>query len=178
MQNWYPKDAISFISINHKHWSTSKTNIYWQQDLFKDQSTTHTFCRLVLLYQSHFVWESVFSCCSQVSLEWKTVFCQPVQTMQWNPNLIYYHARWRLCGHILCRSEKEIFQPTKQCIFFTKNQMHKNFRGKEWTSLPSTLTRDLDRIYTATFQDHTYYRKLKLRTLEDLEHLRTLAQAT
>ena len=33
-----------------------------------------------------------------------------------------------------------------------------------------------NRLYSATFPDHTYCRKLKLRTLEDFEHPRTPAQ--
>ena len=84
-------------------------------------------------------------------------------------------ARWRLFGHIL-RRERNIPAYKAMQFYFTKNPIHKNFRGKERTSLPTTLARDLDRLYTATFQDHSYCRKLKLRTLEDLEHLRTIAQ--
>ena len=66
------------ISANPKQWSksTSKNNINKKHDKFKDKSTTYTFRRLVLLWQRSFVWKTVFVCCSQVSLLWKTISCQ------------------------------------------------------------------------------------------------------
>ena len=68
-------------------------------------------------------------------------------------------------------------------FYFTKlNPSDKNFRGRERTTLPTTLANDLDTLNTHTRQkhltDHTYSARTipKLRNMQDLEDIRTLAQ--
>ena len=60
--------------------------------------------------------------------------------------------------------------------YFLKMKSDKNFRGKERTTLPTTLARDLNRLQKQEMGDHTYCRQLKLRNNQDLEELRELAQ--
>ena len=59
--------------------------------------------------------------------------------------------------------------------YFLKKKSDKNFRGKERTTLPTTLARDLNRLHAQEMGDHTYCRHLKLRNTNDLEELRAVA---
>ena len=68
-----------FVSINPKQLSTStlKKKQYQQKTgLIQRWINNAHLCRLVWLWQRSFVWESVFVCCSQVSVAWKTIACQ------------------------------------------------------------------------------------------------------
>lgn len=81
-------------------------------------------------------------------------------------------ARWRLFGHIL-RRDRDIPAFKAMQFYFNKSPTDKNFRGRERTTLPTTLARDLDRMFVG---DHTYCKHLKLRNAQDLEDLRNEAQ--
>ena len=67
-------------------------------------------------------------------------------------------------------------------LYFTKiNPSDKNFRGRERTTLPTTLANDLDTLHKHAMRnviDHSYHKRStpKLRTTQDLETLRTIAQ--
>ena len=88
-------------------------------------------------------------------------------------------TRWKLFGHIL-RRDKDIPANKSMEFYFTKiNPTDKNFKGRERTNLPSTLARDLDTLHNKTKPlDHTYSKRTvpKLRSLQDLEELRNIAQ--
>ena len=68
--------------------------------------------------------------------------------------------------------------PTNQTLtyYFDRNKSDKNFRGKERTTLPSTLSKDLDKLQKHENHDHTYCSTLSLQNQQDLEKLRTTAQ--
>lgn len=84
-------------------------------------------------------------------------------------------ARWKLFGHIL-RRDKDIPANKAMEFYFAKKPSDKNFRGHKRTTLPTTLAKDLDKLYLHSQRDHTYCRHLQLRNSEDLENLRTIAQ--
>ena len=89
-------------------------------------------------------------------------------------------SRWRLFGHIL-RRNRDIPAFKAMQFYFTKiNPSDKNFRGRERTTLPTTLANDLDLLHkhSIMFSDHTYNCRTtpKLRDINDLENLRNLAQ--
>ena len=60
--------------------------------------------------------------------------------------------------------------------YFDRNKSDKNFRGKERTTLPSTLSKELDKLQKYENHDHTYCSRLSLRNQQDLEKRRTTAQ--
>ena len=92
-------------------------------------------------------------------------------------------SRWKLFGHIL-RRDRDIPAFKAMQFYFTKiDPSDKNFRGRERTTLPTTLANDLDILHKHTIRnnyviDHTYSIRStpKLRTIQDLETLRTIAQ--
>ena len=92
-------------------------------------------------------------------------------------------SRWKLFGHIL-RRDRDIPAFKAMQFYFTKiDPSDKNFRGRERTTLPTTLANDLDILHKHTIRnncviDHTYSIRStpKLRTIQDLETLRSLAQ--
>ena len=90
-------------------------------------------------------------------------------------------SRWKLFGHIL-RREKEIPAYKAMQLYFTKiNPTDKNFRGRERSTLPTTLANDLDMLHnhnTRSIKDHSYAQRStpRLRSIRDLEHLRSIAQ--
>ena len=59
--------------------------------------------------------------------------------------------------------------------YFSRDPTYKDFRGKERTTLPTTLAKDLDRLNRYQNHDHTYCKQISLRNLSDLEHLRVIA---
>ena len=62
--------------------------------------------------------------------------------------------------------------------FYFSERSEKGFRGRRVTTLPITLVRDLDQVYSSvtSLQDHQYYRRLKLNNEDGLETLRSLAE--
>ena len=72
-------------------------------------------------------------------------------------------SRWRLLGHILRRN---IDIPANQAMLFFFKTVEEKFHGRPTTSLPTTLNVDLARLK----------KPLRLKTLRDLESLRTTAQ--
>ena len=60
--------------------------------------------------------------------------------------------------------------------YFDRNKSDKNFRGKERTTLPSTLSKDLEELQKYENYDHTYCSRHSLRNKQDLEKLKTTAQ--
>ena len=69
---------LHFRSNNPKQWSTptSKNNISTNNKINREIKQQHTtFCQLVLLSQRSFISVSVFACCWQVCLAWKTISC-------------------------------------------------------------------------------------------------------
>ena len=72
-------------------------------------------------------------------------------------------SRWRLFGHILRR---KIEIPANQAMLFYFKKVEEKFPGRPITSLPTTLNTDLGRLK----------KPLRLKTLKDLESLRTTAQ--
>ena len=85
-------------------------------------------------------------------------------------------ARWKLFGHILRRDTNIPAYQVMQ-FYFTSKPSDKNFKGRARTTLPTTLARDLDRMYYKSQPtDHTYATHLRLRSTKDLELLRTTAQ--
>jgi len=58
--------------------------------------------------------------------------------------------------------------------YFDRNKSDKNFRGKERTTLPSTLSKDLDKLQKYENHDHIYCSRLSLRNQP--KKLRTKAQ--
>ena len=88
-------------------------------------------------------------------------------------------TRWTLFGHILRRDESI---PARKAMEFYFTRLGKNFRGKARTTLPNTLANDLDILNAHTqnphLKDHNYSKRITpaLRTLEDLRHLRSLAE--
>ena len=85
-------------------------------------------------------------------------------------------SRWKLFGHTL-RRDKSI-PANKVMEFYFSKRSEKGFRGRRVTTLPITLVRDLDQVYSSatSLQDHQYYRRLKLNNEDDLETLRSLAE--
>ena len=65
-------------------------------------------------------------------------------------------ARWRLFGHIL-RRDRNIPAYMAMQYYYNESPTNKNFRGKARITLPTTLARDLDRLYT---RDYTYCKHL------------------
>ncbi|RUS72521.1 hypothetical protein EGW08_019717 [Elysia chlorotica] len=72
-------------------------------------------------------------------------------------------SRWRLFGHILRRNEEIPANKAMQLYF---HRTEKRFRGRPTTTLPVTINKDLSQI-----QDN-----LSLKSTDDLEYLRSLAQ--
>ena len=72
-------------------------------------------------------------------------------------------SRWRLFGHILRRNE-EI--PADKAIHLYFHRTEKRFRGRQTTTLPVIINKDLSQI-----QDN-----LSLKSTDDLKYLRSLAQ--
>ena len=72
--------------------------------------------------------------------------CQHIQMMQENFNLIYYYESQMtpLQTHPLWKKKHPSLQ-NNVILLNKKNSMHKNFRKKERTSLPTTLRRDFRR---------------------------------
>ena len=60
--------------------------------------------------------------------------------------------------------------------YFDRNKSDKNFREKERTTLPRTLSKDLDKLQKYENHDHTYCSRLSLRNQQNLEKLRTTTQ--
>ena len=69
-------------------------------------------------------------------------------------------ARWKLLGHVL-RWDKSISANKAMGFYFSKRG-EKGFRGRRVTTLPVTLVRDLEQMYTSvtSLQDHQYFRRL------------------
>ena len=84
-------------------------------------------------------------------------------------------ARWKIFGHIL-RRDMNIPANQTMTYYIDRNKSDKNFRGKERTTLPSTLSNVLDKLQKYENHDHAYCSQLSLRNQEDLEKLRTTAQ--
>ena len=85
-------------------------------------------------------------------------------------------ARWKLFGHILRRPEDIPANRAMQAYFEPNSKPC--YRGKAPTNLPQLLDEDLRKSATITLhhQDHSYHRKLQLKTKKDLDHLKELAQ--
>ena len=78
--------------------------------------------------------------------------------------------RWRLFGHIL-RRDKDIPANHAMMAYFRSGE--EKFRGRKRTTLPITINNDLRKLERK--DDHTYTRRLKFETSEDLETLRNIA---
>ena len=84
-------------------------------------------------------------------------------------------ARWRLFGHILRRDPQ--IPANKAMRYYFQNSKSPNFRGHARTTLPITLTADLERMHKHTvYGEHSYTKRTKLSTMEDLHEMREIAQ--
>ncbi|GFR97646.1 hypothetical protein ElyMa_000997800 [Elysia marginata] len=72
--------------------------------------------------------------------------------------------RWRLFGHILRRDIEIPANKSMEAYFVRKGG---KFLGRPITTLPNALNKDLSRLPTG---------ELRLKTNEDLDHLRSIAQ--
>jgi len=70
-------------------------------------------------------------------------------------------ARWKLFGHIV-RRDMNIPAYQKMKYYLDRNKTGKNVRGKERTTLTSTLSKDLDKLQKYENHDHTYCSRLSL----------------
>ncbi|GFR68057.1 hypothetical protein ElyMa_005599000 [Elysia marginata] len=73
-------------------------------------------------------------------------------------------SRWRLFGHILRRDIEIPANKSMEAYFVCKGE---KFLGRPITTLPNVLNKDLSRLATG---------ELRLKTNEDLDHLRSIAQ--
>ncbi|GFR83921.1 hypothetical protein ElyMa_004137000 [Elysia marginata] len=73
-------------------------------------------------------------------------------------------SRWRLFGHILRRNIEIPANKSMEAYFVRKDV---KFLGRPITALPNILNKDLSRLPTS---------ELRLKTNEDLDHLRSIAQ--
>ncbi|GFS19402.1 hypothetical protein ElyMa_003288500 [Elysia marginata] len=73
-------------------------------------------------------------------------------------------SRWRLFGHILRRNSAIPPKKSMNSYFISSGR---KFRGHSLTTLPVVLNKDLSRLLDS---------QLHLTSLEDLEHLRSIAR--
>ena len=78
-------------------------------------------------------------------------------------SIFIIESRWRLFGHILRRHEQI---PANKVMEFYYTEFGKRYRGRPITTLPIVINKELS-------QSHP---NLSLKTKEDLNHLRSLAQ--
>ena len=87
-------------------------------------------------------------------------------------------ARWKLFGHILRRPNEIPANMAMKFYFNEEIKGDKKFRGARRTTLPEVLNNDLEKLQSAQqhLRDHNYSARPKLRTPQDLDNLRHLAQ--
>ncbi|GFR68688.1 hypothetical protein ElyMa_003738900 [Elysia marginata] len=79
-------------------------------------------------------------------------------------SLYILESRWRLFGHILRRDIEIPANKSLEAYFVRKGG---KFLGRSITTLPNVLNKDLSRLPTG---------ELRLKTNDDLDHLRSIAQ--